>query len=600
MADESLPIVGFRNEIIHAIATNDVTVIVAETGAGKSTQVPQYLLEEGYEVIVSQPRRLAAFSVAQRVAEEVGCEFGSVVGFRTARERLDSRDTRCLYVTDGLALVRELMETTPRSSRRILVLDEVHEWNLNIETLVAWAKAQIAKGVDYKLVLMSATLEAEALAKHFADASVIFVPGRLFAVEIQQPAETLVEDVVRLVGEGRNILVFQPGKAEIEATITELHIRGVDAEIFPLHGALAHVEQQKCFAHYDRPKVVVSTNIAQTSITIDDIDAVVDSGMERRIELVHGVEGLYIRSISMSDSKQRAGRAGRTKPGVYIDHCKDTERLEFPVAEIMRVHLDQTVLRLARVECNMEELSFFHQPQLSKITAARKKLCALGCMGGDGTVTDIGIKVSQLPVSVRPGRMIVEAMTLGVLGDIITVAAIFEIGALHARKDEQGNPSSTWRVHVGDEKESDVIAQLRLFEAGGKIVPFELHKKGIHPTAYIQAKELQVHIRSVLERLGFAISSSGNRKDILRAVCAGMTDSLYRVRHDELVASDRRKPSRDSVVIGKEWVVGLPFDLEVVTREGGKKIFHLVHMITSVTLEMLGDAAPQFAGSRSE
>ena len=195
---------------------------MAETGAGKSTQVPQILLADGYEVIVTQPRRLAALSVAQRVAEEVGCEFGTLVGFRTARERLDSYDTRCLFVTDGLALVRELMETKPRSSRRVLVLDEVHEWNLNIETLVAWVKAQIATDVEYKLVLMSATLEAEALAKHFVDSSVIFVPGRLFEVKVQTPGESINKDIVRLIGEGRNILVFQPGKAEIETTITEL------------------------------------------------------------------------------------------------------------------------------------------------------------------------------------------------------------------------------------------------------------------------------------------------------------------------------------------------------------------------------------------
>jgi len=312
----NLPIEKFRADIVTAVEENSVVIITAETGAGKSTQVPQFLLEAGYDLVITQPRRLAARSVAERVAEEIGEELGQTVGFRTAIDRQDSSATRCLFCTDGLALVRELVG----QNEGILVLDEVHEWNENMEVLVAWVKKAIAAGSDMKVVLMSATLEAEKLSAFFDGAPVISVPGRTFPVTVQEPGMRLIDDVKTLVEQGRNVLVFQPGKQEIQDVCYALEQADVNAEVLPLHGQLSPPDQKLCFAHYGRPKVVVSTNVAQTSVTIDDIDAVVDSGMERRIELANGVEGLYLKPISLADSAQRKGRAGRVKPGVYIDH----------------------------------------------------------------------------------------------------------------------------------------------------------------------------------------------------------------------------------------------------------------------------------------
>ena len=584
-----LPVADFRDRILKSVADNTVTIITAETGAGKSTQVPQYLLSAGYDIVVTQPRRLAAHTVAERVAEEIGCELGDIVGFRTAQDRQDSKDTRCLFVTDGLALVRELMGAGKHS---VLVLDEVHEWNLNIETLVAWAKAQVTKESGFKVILMSATLESEALSKFFDGAPVISVPGRLFPVESRKPVEKLVDDISSLVAEGRNVLVFQPGKAEIEATVAELTRLGTTAEILPLHGELTSAEQKKCFAHYGRPKVVVSTNVAQTSITIDDIDAVVDSSMERRIELVNGVEGLYLRAISRADAKQRAGRAGRTKPGVYIDHCKVTDRRDFPVAEIERVRLDQTVLRLAIAGFDMEELRFFHQPAMSEIHSARKTLVKLGCMDVDGRVSTIGKKVSRLPISVQFGRMVVEAERLGVVGDIITAAAILETGELNTRKDKDGYQSDEWRKITGGERESDIIAQMRLYDAAGQMAPSERFDSGVHPKAYQRAKDLRKQLASALESRGVDTTSSGKRENVLLAICAGMVDHLYRNSYGTLTNGESRERAKESVVELKEWAVGLPFDLQITTRRGPMTL-RLVRMLTSVTPKQLETVAPQ-------
>lgn len=591
-----LPIADFRDEIVAVVQENPVTVIQAETGAGKSTQVPQYLLDEGYDLVVTQPRRLAARTVAQRVTEERSEELGGIVGYRTAVDREDSPATRALFCTDGLALVRELMG----QNRGILVLDEVHEWNENMEVLVAWAKRQIEEGADFKVVLMSATLEAEKLANYFGGAPVISVPGRQFPVEDRHSSSRLVDDVATLVAEGRNVLVFQPGKQEITEMCAALERMDVNAEILPLHGQLTPEEQAWCFKHYGRPKVVVSTNVAQTSVTIDDIDAVVDSGMERRIELVDGVEGLYLKPISYADSTQRKGRAGRTREGIYIDHCGASDRPDFPVAEILRKRLDQTVLRLAIAGFDMEELEFFHQPDRSDIHDARRTLVGLGCMTADGSVTRIGKLVNRLPVSVAYARMLVEADRLGVVDDVLTVAAIMEVDGITVPPPSRNRPDRPdWRRMVPGESESDVMGQLSVWEQAESMTKDEMREKGISIWDYFRAKEVRKHLAGAVERF-FTSGSTGRREDILRAVCAGMVDHLYkggfgRYRNGEGID---RELGAASVVRGAEWLVGKPFDLQIKTQRG-QMVLKLIELASKVDPMWLIEIAPQLVEQKT-
>lgn len=595
MENKELPIAGFKTAIVGAVKDNPVVIITAETGAGKSTQVPQFLLEEGYEIVMTQPRRLAARTVAERVAEEYGCEFGDVVGFRTAYERADSPATRCLFVTDGLALVRELMGA---GRHQVLVLDEVHEWNLNLEVLVAWVHKRLAERSNFKVVLMSATLEAEKLSVFFGGAPIITVPGRLFPVTEEKPqGRELVTDVERLLRAGRNVLVFQPGKKEIGETITALEFlrtqSGLNAEILPLHGELDSADQRKCFMHYSRPKVVVSTNVAQTSVTIDDIDAVVDSGMERRIEVVGGVEGLYLKPISLADSQQRKGRAGRCKPGVYIDWCASTCRLEFPKAEILRSRLDQTVLRLAEAGFDMEELEFFHQPAKSEILEAKRALHALGCFDEKGEVTRIGHHVAKLPVSVQFGRMLVEANRLGVVDDVLTAAAILEQGDITMRpRDKYEEPA--WKKLCVGEESSDILAQLMVWKQAESMNSKQMLDNGVFAKAFFQAKEKRRHLADALRGKVREFRSSGKREDILRAVCAGMVDHLYRNQYGNWKNGDgqERQLAKESVVRGGEWLVGLPFDLQIPVKRGTMTL-HLVRMATKVDPTWLVEIAPQ-------
>jgi ATP-dependent helicase HrpB len=598
----TLPIAAFREPIVQTVHDNSLTIIQAETGAGKSTQVPQYLLDAGYSVMVCQPRRLAARTVAERVAAERGEQLGGTIGFRTAYERKDSRDTRCLFVTDGLALMLELMG---QSNFDVLVIDEAHEWNLNIEVIIAWAKKVIAEGATFKVVIMSATIEAKELSAFCNNAPVISVPGRLFPVEEQEAGASIVDDVEKLVREGRNVLVFHPGKAEIQKLIQELERRRVNAEILPLHGQLSREEQDLCFRHYGRPKVVVSTNVAQTSVTIDDIDAVIDSGMERRTELDNGVEGLYLRPVSFADSKQRKGRAGRTKPGIYIDHCPadPRDRLAFPMAEILRTRLDQTVLRLAIAGLDAEELEFFHQPDKSKIHNARVTLRNLGCMTDEGRVTGIGRAVNRLPVCVQFARMIVEADRLGVVDDVLDIAAVLEQGGVTSRFIKVGEgriPAlPVWKKRFcPTEDSSDVMAQLAVFQTcvRERLRAQDMRDLGVFAKAFFHARDLRRKIASALRGKVSAFESSGNREDILRAVCAGMVDHLYRNEYGRYKNGEvgERELCRESVLRTAEWMVGIPWDLQIKTRRGPMTL-RLVRMATKVDPKWLAEVAPQLA-----
>jgi HrpA-like RNA helicase len=485
-------------------------------------------------------------------------------------------------------------------NKGILVLDEVHEWNENMEVLVAWAKRQIEEGVDFKVVLMSATMEAEKLSAFFNGAPVISVPGRLYPVEERRPSLRLEDDVKNLLNQGRNVLVFHPGKGEINATIEALKLANVNAEILPLHGQLTPEEQRRCFRPFGRPKCVVSTNVAQTSVTIPDIDAVVDSGMERRIELVDGVEGLYLKPISRADATQRKGRAGRVKPGIYIDHCGASVRPDFPVAEIMRKRLDQTVLRLAIAGFDMEAMEFFHQPAKSDIHDARRTLIGLGCMTADGNVTQIGKLVNRLPVSVQYARMLVEADRLGVVDDVLTVAAIMEMGGITVPPPSRNRPDRPdWRRMVPSESESDVMGQLAVWKMADSMSKDEMAKGGVSIRDYFRAKEIRKHLAKALERY-FRFGSSGKRENILKAVCAGMIDHLYKGNYGRYRNGDdtERELGESSLVRGAEWLVGKPFDLQIKTRRGMMTL-RLIELASKVDPTWLTEVAPHLASTKS-
>lgn len=587
----SLPIYNYMNEITEAIKNHAVTIITAETGSGKSTQVPQYAHNAGYDVVVTEPRRMAAWSLAERVAEEMQTELGETVGFRTAMERNDSPSTSVLYCTDGLELVRSLTDT--KNKPKVLVIDEVHEWNSNIETLIGWSKKKIEEGWCTKVVIMSATLEKESLAKYFGeDVYILEVPGRLFPVSFEERSEMhLIPSIAEMVSEGRNTLVFVPGKKEISEVMEKLSSNNVKAKVLPLHGELDSEEQKKCFCSYSLPKVVVATNVAQTSITIPDIDAVVDTGKERRLETYDGIQGLFLRDTSKADCMQRKGRAGRTKEGKYI-LCSDTyfeDREEFSVPEIQRCLLEQTVLRLATIGIDAVEFPFFHQPKVEELVRAKETLISLGALEEEGTVTPIGYKMAKMPVGVQSARMIIEAEKYGVTQEVIKIASILEIGTLLSK--DASYSDFTY------ERESDLLAELDVWNKLQKMGFVKFEELGINKKAFFRIKE---HIKRMHEALKgvVQISYCEDRKAIKMACMAGMINHVYKNTGYSYVNGDgvSRQLDRKSCLhySSPSLVVGKPRIIEFEDSHGWKRTMDLVTIATKVSAEELKEIAPQF------
>lgn len=620
-----LPVDSFKEIIVETIEKNPVTIIVADTGAGKSTRVPQFLLQAtNYEVVVTQPRRVAAKRVAQRVAGEMQIKFGGLVGFRTAVERNDSVETRCLFATDGLQLVRELTSAKQTIGNGVvLLIDEVHEWSTNIETLVAWVKKAISEGNNTKVVLMSATMDYEKLSAYFNDAPVIKIPGRMFPVAgspatgvAQVRASQMTNEVKRLVAAGRNTLVFLPGKGEIAELQRELQQAQLQAVILPLHGELDSAEQDRVFDLYDMPKVILSTNVAQTSVTIPDIDAVVDSGLERRIELRNGVETLMLANVSQADCLQRAGRAGRVREGEYV-LCNDTAYSNFakyPTAEILRSRLDQMVLRLASAGLDATTLPFYHQPDSSVLREAKETLIAIEALDASGKITKLGYEINKFPTEVTAARMIIEAIERKCLGPVMTIAAILgtQSDTLRRRKrDDDPADFKSWAALIDPDKkyQSDLLVELELFWKAKDLSQYELAKNGIMPKAYGQASEIRGQLREALAGLGYQIGrydqNANDEVAILKSVAAGMVGHLYRhTGGGEYKNGGYRTLAKESILnrLDKkpDWIVGKPMNISFKNRRGYMQTIELVSACTAVQPEWMAEIAPHLVTKKVE
>ena len=611
---EDLPIADYRQQILDAVDANQVTILTAETGAGKSTQVPQLLAEDGYvKVIVTQPRILAARNLSRRVREEWAIKTGQdpdkVIGYRTAHERDDDPGTSILYCTDGLQLVRELTGSGV-SERQILVLDEVHEWNENMEVLVAWAKKRCQEDSHFKVLIMSATIETDNLAEYFSTTAVINVPGRSFEVKKRQGTDLIKEILDQIKYKQSNMLVFLPGKAEIETVANAIKAQAAERRVpvLPLHSQLDVEDQQKVFRSYDSGKVILSTNIAQTSITIDDVDVVIDSGLERRSEVRNGVEGLFIAQISQADCLQRAGRAGRTKPGEYIlapledMPCKElAERNAYPVPEILRKHIDRLTLRLANVGIDIEELEFYHDPRLGAIRRAKQTLRSLGALTDQHEVTRIGRLMEQFPVESSYARMLVEAQQYSkeLQRKLAAVIAIQEVGGIV----KGGTRYTGWKRFVKQAK-SDLVAQYEVFLALPGIIPDEYDELGIIGKNVDKAREVmgRLHHDLGLDDGELSPVDDAERDDLLRCIVAGQIDQLWIVddmgEAVHLTQKAKRELSSSSVVVGARLIAGTPFDLQIPTQSGSLETLHLVQGVTKVEAKWLMSLAPDIFKSR--
>jgi ATP-dependent helicase HrpB len=436
-----LPIDLLLPEILASLQKHRNLVLTAEPGAGKTTRVPPALLslDPQREVWVLEPRRLATRLAARRVAQELGQPLGQTVGYQVRLEEVSGPQTRLRFLTEGI-LNRRLFADPNLARVGLVVLDEFHERHL--ETDLAFAllrRLQLTSRPDLKLVVMSATLDADAVAEKLDDCPRLHAPGQLFPLTIRyRPASSaaledqMVESARALLAEKRDsvILAFLPGTAEIRRTMRAME--SLRVPVFPLYGDLSPAEQDAAVQASDRPKIICSTNVAESSVTIAGVNAVIDSGLARQAETSawSGLPRLRVKKISQSSAKQRAGRAARLEPGRVIRLYPEADLLRRPAydpPELERADLSGTLLALQHHGIALEQLPWLQPPTDVALQAAR---CLLGSLGAlaNGRLTDIGKKMSGFAVSTRLARLLVEAQTRGCLSTGAQVAAALSLG----------------------------------------------------------------------------------------------------------------------------------------------------------------------------
>ncbi len=477
-----LPIDDVLPELVRALPPGGRVVLEAPPGAGKTTRAPRALFDAGVrgEIVVLEPRRLAARRAARRVAEELGEQLGKTVGYTVRFEDVSSRDTRIRFVTEGV-LTRRLLADPKLTGTDVVLLDELHERHLQGDVALALLRRlQRTERPDLRLVAMSATLDAAPVAA-FLDGTIVRSEGKRFDVTIEHlPApddrklDLQVASAVRkLVSQGLDghVLVFLPGAGEIRRALESCTkiAQENDLELLPLHGDLTPQEQDRAVGRSTKRKVILSTNVAESSVTIDGVVAVIDSGLVRvaRHASWSGLPTLAIEKTSRASCVQRAGRAGRTRPGraLRLYTKSDFElRSEHEAPEIQRIDLAQTILELR--SAGIRDLEWLDAPREDVRLAAEELLARLGALDEKGEVTPIGKRMLAFPLHPRQARLLVEAERRGVADDGAVLAAL--IGErdlrLAAKTQFKGGPTS---LDVATER-SDLLGLLDLFrEAEG-------------------------------------------------------------------------------------------------------------------------------------
>lgn len=620
--NETLPVYEYWDEISDAINTNRVVLVVGETGSGKSTQVPQIAYEAGFSVTITQPRRLPATRLDERLRDEMTTVQSDlpadIVGYHTAEKNTTTPNTRIKVVTDGLRLVQD-MNSQGEVENEVLIIDEVHEWNVNIEVLIAWTKKLLKENSNLRVVVMSATMDAHRLAEYFAEVCdgvsppIIEVPGRTFGVEeIEQPRSTIIEQTVKYAMDGKNILVFVPGKREIYETIEELRRQlpkniADTATILPLHSKMSQQAQDRAFQSYGGVKIIVATNVAQTSLTIDDIDVVIDSGLERRTEIdEEGVESLVLHPISQADSKQRAGRAGRVREGIYVLTRLDTDtpyipfiaRQTYPTPEILRSDVDRNVLQVAAAGLDFSDLELFHPVDIRVIDRAKHALRVLGALDDDNKITALGCKMNAYPVGPALARMLVEAQQYSpqTRAYMSAIAASMEMGGL---PNFGYNIGKRWKK-LTEEKSSDLLMQLDVFIAAQTMKPFDMLEFDLDIKNVTRAQE---HHDKIAKRSNAQVGilpppSPQQREHLKQCIYTGMIDYAYEYIGSSTysrLSGDNEQPreiSNRSVVIGRpKLVFGSPWRVEYM-KDGAPRVKHIVEQVTTVeSAAVLGQIA---------
>jgi ATP-dependent helicase HrpB len=582
-----LPIDDLEHEIVEALSRESRLILQAPTGSGKSTRLPQILWRHGMlaagQVVVLQPRRLAARLLGAFVARELGVPLGAEVGYQIRFENVTSAATRIRFVTEGV-LLRQMIADPTLSGVKVLVFDEFHERHLYGDITLAQAlELQERQRPDLKLVVMSATLDVAGLEEYLHPCRVLRSEGRTYPVEIEYlegrlgpkapPVWQLAAgafEVDAAAGGTGDVLIFMPGSYEIQQTLAALRDCGEarGCLLLPLHGELSPHDQDAAVARYDRRKIVVSTNVAETSVTIDGVRLVIDSGLARipRYDANRGINTLLIEKISQASADQRAGRAGRTAPGRCArlwSEREHEERAPHELPEVRRLELSEVVLMLKAAGIrNLRAFRWLEPPAIESLAAAEVLLTDLGAVDRAGDITSLGRQMLAFPLHPRYARMLLAGAEHRCVRRAALVAALTQGRDLFIRNPGREVLESRSDL-LGDRADSDfwVLTRAWNFAVKQGFRVEACRRLGIHAQSARQVGPLFEQFLDIARREGLDVDAHEVPDTALqRCILAGFSDRLAR-RLDqgtlrcELVHSRHGQLARESVVQDASWLV---------------------------------------------
>eukprot|EP00930_Biecheleria_cincta_P019567 TRINITY_DN14899_c0_g1_i1.p1 TRINITY_DN14899_c0_g1~~TRINITY_DN14899_c0_g1_i1.p1 ORF type:complete len:1338 (+),score=296.71 TRINITY_DN14899_c0_g1_i1:51-4064(+) len=555
---ESLPVYRVREELLDLLREHQILVCVGETGSGKTTQLTQYLHEAGYtvngQIGCTQPRRVAAVSVAKRVADEMGCELGTKVGYSIRFEDCTNDTTMIKYMTDGV-LLRETLFEPDLDRYCAIIMDEAHERSLNTDVLFGVLRSVVGRRHDFKLIITSATMDADKFAAFFGHVPVFTIPGRTFPVETfyarttaQDYVDAAVQQAIAIhVGQDAgDVLIFMTGQEDIEATCVLLADRisqvGEDVPactILPIYSQLPSDMQAKIFESSDKRKIIVATNIAETSLTVDGIKYVIDTGY-CKLKIYNpkmGMDSLLVTPISQANANQRRGRAGRTGPGccwrLYTESAYVSELLQMTIPEIQRTNLSNVVLLLKSMGIkDLLSFGFMDPPPQDTIINSLFQLWMLGALDNLGDITAMGNKMAQFPLDPSLSKMLIVGEQIGCSSEIASVVSMLSVPSIFFRPKDRADESEA----AGEKffvPESDHLTFLNVYQqwtSNGYSAKW-CGDHFVHQKSLKKVREVRGQLEEILQQQKMQLNSVGTDWDTVRkAICAGYFHNASKLR----------------------------------------------------------------------
>lgn len=548
---QSLPIYKLKDDLIKAVTDNQILIVIGETGSGKTTQMTQYLSEAGFtargKIGCTQPRRVAAMSVAKRVAEEFGCRLGQEVGYTIRFEDCTSPETVIKYMTDGM-LLRECLVDPDLKGYAVVMLDEAHERTIHTDVLFGLLKNAVKRRPELKLIVTSATLDAVKFSQYFFEAPIFTIPGRTYPVEIlytKEPesdyldASLITVMQIHLTEPPGDILLFLTGQEEIDTACEILYERmkslGPEVPeliILPVYSALPSEMQTRIFepAPPGSRKVVIATNIAETSLTIDGIYYVVDPGFVKQnvYNSKTGMDSLVVTPISQAQAKQRAGRAGRTGPGkayrLYTERSYRDEMLTTPVPEIQRTNLASTVLQLKAMGINdLLSFDFMDAPPPESLIMALEQLHSLSALDDEGLLTRLGRRMAEFPMEPQLSKMLIMSVHLGCSEEILTIVSMLSVQNVFYRpKDKQALADQ--KKAKFNQPEGDHLTLLAVYNSwkNNKFSNAWCYENFVQIRTLKRAQDVRKQLLGIMDRHKLDVVSCGKTTArVQKAICSG-------------------------------------------------------------------------------